>query len=63
VWAARKRLGKEERPILLEAGSTGLEALLEPDLPEEAYHKLLELDVRAGQVGLLRYDRLSRAWK
>jgi hypothetical protein len=70
-WAALKGLvgrlrGARTNPdgnITIREVESGTEILLTPELPDEAYQRLLELeDTRAPRSGILTRDREQRAW-
>jgi hypothetical protein len=59
------------RPLVLQDTATGLQVVLEPDLPDDGYQRLLGLDLAGFQGGgrelprgylLLRYDRRRGRW-
>jgi hypothetical protein len=52
-----------QRPMVLRDDATGLELVLEPDLPDEGYRQLFGLDLSHFQVGPVRYDRHQRRWR
>ncbi|MEU5686245.1 hypothetical protein [Streptomyces venezuelae] len=51
------------RPIVLQDASSGLDIVLEPDLPAEAYERLTTLDLAEFAVGPLHYDRDRGRWR
>ncbi|MFI1678356.1 hypothetical protein [Streptomyces sp. NPDC020607] len=51
------------RPIVLQDATTGLDIVLEPDLPAEAYEQLTALDLTEFSVGPLHYDRDRARWR
>jgi hypothetical protein len=55
--------GRRERVLVLQDTATGLQVVLEPDLPTEAYRRLVELDLLAFRHGPIRYDRSLNAWQ
>ncbi|WP_409238213.1 hypothetical protein [Streptomyces sp. PA5.6] len=55
--------GAVARPIVLQDASTGLDIVLEPDLPAEAYERLTALDLTEFAVGPLHYDRDRGSWR
>ncbi len=70
-WAALKSLARRlrgarptsEGNITIKEVESETEIVLPPELPDEAYQRLLELeDIRAPQSGILRWDREQRAW-
>jgi hypothetical protein len=50
-------------PLVLQDGDTGLQIILEPDLPAEAYRQLTELDLTEFRIGPLHYDQRRRRWR
>jgi hypothetical protein len=52
-----------QRPMVLRDDATGLELVLEPDLPDEGYRQLFGLDLSHFQVGPVHYDRHQRRWR
>jgi hypothetical protein len=59
----RSNPGRRDRTLVLQDTATGLQVVLEPDLPIKAYQQLVTLDLSALHGGLLRYDRSSNAWE
>jgi len=59
----RSSPGRRERVLVLQDPATGLEVVLEPDLPIEAYRRLVTLDLSAIRGGPVRYDRSRDAWQ
>jgi hypothetical protein len=59
----RSNPGRRERALVLQDTATGLQVVLEPDLPTEAYRRLVELDLSAFRHGPVRYDRSRNAWQ
>lgn len=53
------------RPTLLvfQDAATGLQVVLEPDLPAEAYRQLTALDLAQFRIGPLHYDQTLRRWR
>ncbi|MEU6992690.1 hypothetical protein ABZ953_18800 [Streptomyces sp. NPDC046465] len=51
------------RPIVLQDAATGLDVVLEPDLPAEAYALLAALDLAEFTVGPLHFDRAQGRWR
>ncbi|QEU91087.1 hypothetical protein [Streptomyces kanamyceticus] len=51
------------RPLVLRDQATGLDVVLEPDLPAEAYDRLVGLDLTEFAVGPLHYDRALGRWR
>lgn len=54
---------REARPMVLRDAVTGLDVVLEPDLPSEAYETLTALDLTEFAVGPLHYDRAQGRWR
>jgi hypothetical protein len=52
-----------QRPMVLRDVATGLQVVLEPDLPAEGYRQLLGLDLSQFQVGPVHYDRFQGRWR
>jgi hypothetical protein len=52
-----------QRPMVLRDEATGLELVLEADLPDEGYRQLFGLDLSQFQVGPVHYDRHRRRWR
>jgi hypothetical protein len=59
----RSSPGRRERVLVLQDAATGLQVVLEPDLPIEAYRRLVALDLSAFHGGPVRYDRSRNAWQ
>jgi hypothetical protein len=55
--------GEPPRVLLLQDSATGIQIVLEPDLPEQAYQQLLAFDLAALRRGPLHYDRHRRQWR
>lgn len=62
IWSIRKRLSGPQGHVSLRDTDTRIEVILEPDLPHEAYEKLLGLDLSSFKWGPLRYDRELGEW-
>ena len=54
---------RREQALVLQDTATGLQVVLEPDLPIEAYRRLVTLDLSAFRHGPVRYDRSRNAWQ
>jgi hypothetical protein len=55
---------KLPKPVLvLQDTNTGIQVVLEPDLPAESYRQLLSLDLAAIKQGPLHYDRYRGRWR
>jgi hypothetical protein len=59
----RSSPGRRERALVLQDTATGLQVVLEPDLPIEAYRRLVTLDFSAFHGGPVRYDRIRDVWQ
>jgi hypothetical protein len=59
----RSNPGRRERALVLQDTATGLQVVLEPDLPIEGYRRLVTLDLSAFHGGPVRYDRSRNAWQ
>jgi hypothetical protein len=59
----RSKPGRHKRALVLQDTATGLQVVLEPDLPIEAYRELVALDLSAFHVGTVRYNRSRNAWQ
>jgi hypothetical protein len=53
----------ESRPLVLEDERTGLQVVLEADLPADAYRSLIELDLSTFRHGPVHYDRALMRWR
>ena len=53
----------DPRLLLLEDTATGVQIVIEPDLPDESYAQLLELDLSTFRHGPVHYDRHRRRWR
>ena len=51
------------RVLLLQDSTTGIQVVLEPDLPARAYQQLLSFDFAALRRGPLHYDQHRRRWR
>jgi hypothetical protein len=51
------------RPLVLQDTASGLQVVLEADLPDAAYQQLVGLDLAKFQLGPLHYDRQQRRWR
>ena len=66
--AVRKLLHRENaagvaRPMVLQDTGSGLQIVLEHDLPAEGYQQLLSLDLSRFRFGPLHYDRTEQRWR
>jgi hypothetical protein len=55
--------GEQPRPLVLQDTSSGLQVVLEADLPDAAYQQLVGLDLSRFRLGPLHYDRQRRRWR
>ncbi len=62
VLEARTPRTSDAAPLVLQDAETGLQVVLEADLPPEAYQALPALDLSEFEHGPLRYDRQRREW-
>lgn len=53
----------DQRPMVLRDVATGLQVVLEPDLPDEAFHRLVGLDLSQFRLGPVHYDRHQGRWR
>ena len=51
------------RVLLLQDSTTGIQVVLEPDLPTRAYQQLLSFDFATLRRGPLHYDQHRRRWR
>ena len=49
--------------LLLQDSTTGIQVVLEPDLPAWAYQQLLSFDFATLRRGPLHYDQHRRRWR
>jgi hypothetical protein len=49
--------------LILQDKTTGVQVVLEPDLPDEAFEQLLVFDLAAIRRGPLHYDQRRRQWR
>lgn len=65
--AIRRTLRRPEvpapRPLVLQDSASGLQIVLDPDLPEDGYQQLIDLDLSRFRFGPVRYDRGERRWR
>jgi hypothetical protein len=64
--AARTLLHQEQpaaRPMVLQDTASGLQIILEHDLPSKAYEQLLGLDLSSFRLGPVHYDRAEERWR
>ena len=50
-------------PLVLQDTSSGPQVVLEADLPDAAYQRLVGLDLSRFRLGPLHYDRRRRHWR
>jgi hypothetical protein len=64
VFGLRQARGAQAPNVLVFRDSTtGVQVVLEPDLPDEAYTQLLTFDFTTIRRGPLHYDRYRRQWR
>jgi hypothetical protein len=51
------------RVLVLQDSTTGVQVVLEPDLPSQASQQLLRFDLTTIHRGPLHYDRHRRQWR
>jgi hypothetical protein len=51
------------RPIVLKDAASGLQIVLDTDLPAEGYQQLLTLNLSQFRSGPVHYDRAGRRWR
>jgi len=51
------------RPMVLQDAATGLQIILERDLPAKAYEDLLSLKLASFRLGPVHYDRSQHRWR
>lgn len=61
--ARRDEAGAPGRLLVLTDRESGLQVVLEPDLPPEAFRQLLALDLSAYRHGPLHYDASRGRWR
>jgi hypothetical protein len=68
--AVRKLLHREHaaeqaavRPMVLQDTDSGLQIVLDHDLPADGYQQLLSLDLSRFRLGPLHYDRSQQRWR
>ena len=60
----RPMAANQPKPVLvLQDTITGVQVVLEPDLPADSYRQLLSLDLAAARRGPLHYDVHRRRWR
>lgn len=50
-------------PLVLQDSTSGLQIVLDHDLPEEGYRQLLDLDLSQFRLGPVRYDPVQCRWR
>jgi hypothetical protein len=51
------------RPMVLQDTASGLQIVLDHDLPAEGYQQLLTLDLSRFRLGPIHYDRAQQRWR
>jgi hypothetical protein len=54
---------RAQRPMVLRDAATGLQIILEPDLPDDGYRQLVGLDLSQFRLGPVHYDRSLGRWR
>ena len=54
---------EQPRPMVLQDTASGLQVVLEADLPDAAYQQLVAMDLAKFHLGPLHYDRQQRRWR
>jgi hypothetical protein len=52
-----------QRPMVLRDETSGLQVVLEADLPDEAFRRLVGLDLSQFRLGPVHYDRHQGRWR
>jgi hypothetical protein len=52
----------QERIVLVEDGRSSIPAIVEPDLPDDAYELLFQLQIESQRRHPLRFDREKGRW-
>lgn len=63
VWHVGQNPVDARRSIVLQDNSTGVQIVLEPDLPDAAYEELLNFDLAAVKRGPVHFDRHRGEWR
>jgi hypothetical protein len=63
ILRRRSESAQHEPALVLQDTASGVQVVLEPDLPIEAYKRLLQLDLSSFRHGLLHYDPSYDAWQ
>jgi hypothetical protein len=61
--AGQKAPASSTTPLILMDSSTGLQVVLEEDLPGDAYRKLVAMDLSQFRFGPLHYDQARHRWR
>ena len=54
---------RSPRLLVLQDNTSGVQVVIEPDLPDEAFEQLLTFDLATIRRGPLHYDRHRRRWR
>jgi hypothetical protein len=60
---APKRVAESTAPLVIQDPGTGLQVVLPPDLPAQAYTQLLALDLTRFRLGPVYYDKQADHWR
>jgi hypothetical protein len=63
ILHCRSEPARHQPTLVLQDTASGVQIVLEPELPIQAYKCLLQLDLPAFRHGSLHYDRDSGAWQ
>jgi hypothetical protein len=63
IFDRRTQLSKLPQVLVLQDSTTGIQVVLEPDLPEQAHQQLFRFDLTTIHRGPLRYDRHHNQWR
>jgi hypothetical protein len=61
--AGRQAPARSPAPLILLDSDTGLQIVLEADLPADAYRELVAMDLSKFSIGPLHYDQARRRWR
>lgn len=53
----------QPHPLILQDSNTGLQIVLEPELPADAYRQLTALDLTQFRMGPVHYDQQQQRWR
>lgn len=55
--------GPHAAAVMLSDHGRQFQVILDPDLPDDAYEQLFQLDLSIAQTGVLTWDRRLRGWR